>query len=137
VAAGGISPLYSLYTLFLSSLEYRCAGCSDCGGCWLSCCPVLNTAAPIVQTAGECWCICESVYRGPSRGPCIGTIYPTLLGFGGIHHIILSYIYRALNFIESCKHSVPVQSVLVYVILSSESIGSFIYKCDMSIRSIY
>ena len=25
------------------------------------------------------------MYRGPSRGPCIGTIYPTLLGFGGIH----------------------------------------------------
>ena len=22
------------------------------GGCWLSCCPVLNTAAPVVQTAG-------------------------------------------------------------------------------------
>ena len=25
------------------------------------------------------------------RGPCIGTIYPTLLGFGGIQAIILSY----------------------------------------------
>ena len=25
------------------------------------------------------------------RGPCIGSIYPTLLGFGGIQAIILSY----------------------------------------------
>jgi len=31
------------------------------------------------------------MYRGPSRGPCIWTIYPTLLGFGGIQDIILSY----------------------------------------------
>ena len=29
---GVISPLYSLCTLFLSSLEHRCAGSSDCGG---------------------------------------------------------------------------------------------------------
>ena len=81
------------------------------GGCWLSCCPVLNTAAPVVQTAGVfafllsslehrcasysdcggCWCICEPMYRGPSRGTCLGSIYPTLLGFGGIQAIILSY----------------------------------------------
>ena len=27
---------------------------------------------------------------GPSRGPCIATILPTLLGFGGIDTIILS-----------------------------------------------
>ena len=33
----------------------------------------------------------EPMYRGPSRGPCIGTIYPTLLGFGGIQATILSY----------------------------------------------
>jgi len=33
----------------------------------------------------------ELMYRDPSRGPCIETIYPTLLGFGGIHGIILSY----------------------------------------------
>ena len=33
----------------------------------------------------------EPMYRGPFRGPCIGTIYPTLLGFGGIQAIILSY----------------------------------------------
>ena len=31
------------------------------------------------------------MYRGSSSGPYIGTILPTLLGFGGIHHIILSY----------------------------------------------
>jgi len=62
------------------------------GGCWLSCCPVLNTAAPVVQTAGGCWCICELMYRDPSRDPCIGTIYSTLLGFGGIQAIILSYM---------------------------------------------
>ena len=33
----------------------------------------------------------EPMYRGPSGGPCIGTIYPTLLGFGGIQATILSY----------------------------------------------
>ena len=33
------------------------------------------------------------MYRGPSRGPCIGSIYPTLLGFGGIQAIILSINY--------------------------------------------
>jgi len=32
----------------------------------------------------RCWCICETMYRGPSRGLCIESIYPTLLGFGGI-----------------------------------------------------
>ena len=32
------------------------------------------------------------MYRGPPRGPCIGSIYPTLLGFGGIQAIILSYM---------------------------------------------
>ena len=31
------------------------------------------------------------MYRDTSRGPCIETIYPTLLGFGGIQAIILSY----------------------------------------------
>jgi len=36
---------------------------------------------------GGCWCICEPMYRGPSRGPCIGSIYPTLLGFGGINQL--------------------------------------------------
>ena len=33
----------------------------------------------------------EPMYRGPSRDPCIGTIYPIFLGFGGIQAIILSY----------------------------------------------
>ena len=32
------------------------------------------------------------MYRGPPRGSCIGSIYPTLLGFGGIQAIILSYM---------------------------------------------
>jgi len=31
------------------------------------------------------------MYRDPSRGPCIATILPTFLGFGGIQHTILSY----------------------------------------------
>jgi len=31
-AVGGICPLYSICTLFLSSLEHRCAGSSDCRG---------------------------------------------------------------------------------------------------------
>ena len=60
--AGGV---FALCTLFLSSLEHRCAGSSDCGGCW---------------------CICEPMYRDT----CIRSIYPTLLGFGGIKVIILS-----------------------------------------------
>ena len=125
MAAGGICPLYSICTLFLSSLKHRCASSSDCervlafllsslehrcagssdcgGGCWLSCCPVLNTAAPVVQTAGECWCICEPMYRGPPRGPCIGFIYPTLLGFGGIQAIILSYKFSYLFGAINCS----------------------------------
>jgi len=45
-----------------------------------------------LQNLGTWWCICEPIYRGPSRGPCIETIYPTLLGFGGIQAIILSYM---------------------------------------------
>ena len=36
------------------------------------------------QTVQYCWCICEPMYRGPSRGPCIRSIFPTLLAFGGI-----------------------------------------------------
>jgi hypothetical protein len=44
-----------------------------------------------------CWCIL-SPCRGPSRGPCIGTIYPTLLGFGEIHLIIPSNNYIRTTF---------------------------------------
>jgi len=40
------------------------------------------------------------MYRGPSRNPFIGTIYPTLLEFGGIDHIILSYKDAFLEFKE-------------------------------------
>ena len=29
---------------------------------------------------------------GPSKDPCTATILPTLLGFGGIHNTILSYM---------------------------------------------
>ena len=32
MAVGGICPLYYICTLFLSSLEHRCIGSSDCGG---------------------------------------------------------------------------------------------------------
>ena len=98
--------VFVLCTFFLSSLEHHCDGSSDCGGCWLFCCPVLNTTAPVVQTAGECWCICEPLYRGPSRGPCIGTIDPTLLGFGGIQAIILSYSLFSLlwRVVYSCTN---------------------------------
>jgi len=38
-----------------------------------------------IEMIPYCWCICEPMYRGP----CIGSIYPILLGFGGIHLIIL------------------------------------------------
>jgi hypothetical protein len=41
------------------------------------------------------------MYRDTPRGPCIGLIYPTLLGFGGIQAIILSYkssyLFGAIN----------------------------------------
>src|SRR6185369_10843624 len=54
VAAGGYLPfvLSSCPVLNTAAMVVQTAG-----GCWLSCCPVLNTAAPVVQTAGGCWCI--------------------------------------------------------------------------------
>ena len=42
-------------------------------------------------TTVVCWCICEPMCRGSYRGPCIGSIYPTILGFGGIHPLFPSY----------------------------------------------
>ena len=36
------------------------------------------------------------MYRGPFRGPCIGSIYPTLLGFGIIHPLFPSYTESCL-----------------------------------------
>ena len=39
----------------------------------------------------------EPMYRGPSRNPCIGTIYPTLLEFGVIHLIIPSYMVSLVS----------------------------------------
>jgi len=64
----------------LSSLEYRCAGSSDCGG-------VLVYIEPMY------------------RGPCIGTIYLTLLGFGGIQAIILSYnMFAGLSYSDVVNH---------------------------------
>ena len=75
MAVGGYLPC--VLAFLLSSLEHRCAGSSDCGGCW---------------------CICETMYRGT----CIGTIYSTLVGFGGIQAIILSYSYKWLELII-CK----------------------------------
>jgi len=59
----------------------------------------------------------EPMYRGPSKDPCIGTIYPTLLGFGGIRAIIFSYslaafctLYKLILFemvteIGACVHT--------------------------------
>jgi len=35
---------------------------------------------PLTNSLCLCWCICEPMYRGPSRDLCIGSIYPTLLG---------------------------------------------------------
>ena len=49
------------------------------------------------------------MYRGSSRGPCIGTIYPTLLGFGGIQAIILSYIY----YFAGCKQTLCYICILI------------------------
>jgi len=45
----------------------------------------------------------EPMYIVPSRGPCIGTIYLALLGFGGIHLIILSYSVCAHVRARTCK----------------------------------
>ena len=42
-----------------------------------------------------CWCICEPMYRCPSRGPCIGSIYTHPSRVGGIQAIILSYMVSA------------------------------------------
>ena len=99
--------VFTICTLFVLSscpvLNTAAPVVQTVGGCWLSCCPVLNTAAPVVRTAGECWCICEPMYRGPPRGPCIGFIYPTLLGFGGIQAIILSYKFSYLFGAINCS----------------------------------
>ena len=116
--------VFALCTFFLSSLEHRCDGSSDCGGCWLFCCPVLNTAAPVVQTVGGGVLVyIEPMYRDPSRGPCIGTIYPTLLGFGGIHLIIPSYImYCVVKFV--CFSVVKTLFLLQDLNLSTERLTS-------------
>ena len=66
MASCGCGGVFALCTFLLSSFEHRCAGSSDCRG-------VLVYIEPMY------------------RGPCIGIIYPTLLGFGGIEAIILSY----------------------------------------------
>jgi len=65
----------------------------------------------------------EPMYRGPSRGPCIGTIYPTLLGFGGIHLIIPSYImYCVVKFV--CFSVVKTLFLLQDLNLSTERLTS-------------
>ena len=67
--AASVVQTAGVLAFLLSNLEHRCAGSSDCGG-------VLEYIEPM--------------YRGSSRGPCIGTIYPTLLGFRDIQVTILS-----------------------------------------------
>ena len=63
------------------------------------------------------------MYRGPSRDPCIGTIYPTLLGFGGIHLIIPSYImYCVVKFV--CFSVVKTLFLLQDLNLSTERLTS-------------
>jgi len=65
----------------------------------------------------------EPMYRDPSRGPCIGTIYPTLLGFGGIHLIIPSYImYCVVKFV--CFSVVKTLFLLQDLNLSTERLTS-------------
>ena len=86
MAAGGISPLYSLCTLFLSSLEHRCADGSDCGGVL-----VFLLSSLEHRCAGSSDCGGVLVYiepmciEAPSRGPCIGIIYTHPSRVGGIH----------------------------------------------------
>ena len=62
----------------------------------------------------------EPMYRGPSRGPCIGSIYPTLLGFGGIHLIILSSTY--ISDLDSCINyscSTPAAGIILGFVVSN------------------
>ena len=48
--------VFTLYTLFVLSscpvLNTAAPVVQTARGCWLSCCPVLNTAVSVVQTAG-------------------------------------------------------------------------------------
>ena len=90
VAAGGICPLYSTCTLILSSLEHCCVGSSDCGG-------VLEYIEPM--------------YRGPSRGPCIGSIYthPSRVWSNTSHYSLLFSLTQVkpmhLNLIHSRSYA--------------------------------
>jgi len=94
---GVLALLCSTCTLILSSLEHRCVGCSDCGGVLAFLLSSLEHRCAGSSDCGGVLEYIEPLYRGPSRGPCIETIYPTLLGFGGIHHIILSYSFLELT----------------------------------------
>ena len=71
-----------------------------------------------------CWCICEPMYRGP----CIGSIYPTLLGFGGIHPLFPSYrtddkhvVRRTCNYVSrlvySCTNGFKASTSLLYAFI--------------------
>ena len=77
--AASVVQTAGVLAFLLSCLEHRCAGSSDCGG-------VLEYIEPM--------------YRGPSRGTCIGSIYTHPSRVGGIQAIILSYplsyIYQML-----------------------------------------
>jgi hypothetical protein len=86
MAAGGVS---ALCTFFLSSLEHRCDGGSYCRGVLAFLLFSLEHRCAGSSDCGRVLVYIEPMYRGP----CIRTIYPTLLGFGGIDHFILSYIY--------------------------------------------
>ena len=73
----------------------------------------------------KCWCICEPMYRGPSRGPCIGTIYPTLLGFGGIHPLFSPTTITELSNYQFTSGMITIILPLQHI-YQTTAIGSFL-----------
>ena len=117
--------VFALCTLFLSSLEHRCVGSSDCAGGALAF--LLSSLEHRCTGSSDCGGVLEYIepmYRGPSRGPCIGTIYPTLLGFGGIQAIILSYNQSSQDMPFACIENVDHNTLLNTNLQSS----SVLYK---------
>jgi len=47
----------------------------------------------------SCWCICEHMYRVPSRGPCIGSIYthPSRVWRNTSHYSLLFSLLQMAN----------------------------------------
>jgi len=51
--AAGVLALCTLFVLYSCAVLNTAAPMvQTAGGCWFSCCPVLNTVVPVVQTVG-------------------------------------------------------------------------------------